>query len=119
LDFARNMGRDVLLHDLGGVYKIFLIVVSPEYMLSKAPLVFGSYYDTGKMEVVEHGKRYARAVFSGCTGFDRNLWDDMIGSCEGALMAAGAVEPFSRVLRGGGTVNPDEDPDAEMEMRWR
>jgi hypothetical protein len=119
-DFARHLGRTIVLQDLTGVYRIFLLVISPEYLFSKAPLVFNSYYDTGKLEVLETRKGFAQARFSGCRGFDRNIWQGLIGGCEGALIAAGGKDPVYEVLRGGGTTGEaGEDADAQVDFRWR
>jgi hypothetical protein len=115
LELAQAIGFESVKDDLSGIYRIFLLVVSPEFVLSKAPLLFNTYYDTGTMEVYESGRGHARARFSGCTGFDANLWADVTGSCRAALEAAGAREVTATIRAGGG----DGDDHLDLEARWR
>jgi hypothetical protein len=114
-ELARTIGLEATKDDLSGIYRIFLLVVSPEFVLSKAPLLFNTYYDTGTMAVSEAMRGRARAQFSGCTGFDRNLWLDLQGSCQAGLEAAGARDVVISLTAGGG----DGDATMEIEARWR
>src|SRR5512139_2590422 len=59
-DVLRNMGRASCDYGVTGVYKIFFKVGSPEFIISRATRVFSSYYDTGRIAVVE--TRPVRAV---------------------------------------------------------
>ncbi|MBI5478957.1 MAG: hypothetical protein HY906_08885 [Deltaproteobacteria bacterium] len=114
-DLARTIGFESVKDDLAGIYRIFLLVVSPEFVLSKAPLLFSTYYDTGTMAVSEAARGQARAQFTGCTGFDRNLWLDVQGSCQAGLEAAGARDVAINLIAGGA----DGDTSMELEARWR
>ena len=114
-DLARTMGFEATRDDLSGIYRIFLLVVSPEFVISKAPLLFNTYYDTGTMEVTEAARGRARARWADCLGFDRNLWLDIQGSCQAGLEAAGAHDVVIRLLSGGN----DGDLRMELEASWR
>lgn len=114
-ELARTIGLEATRDDLSGIYRIFLLVVSPEFVLNKAPLLFNTYYDTGTMTVSESSRGWARARWSGCTGFDRNVWQDVVGSCQAGLEAAGAKDVTMTVMTGGG----DGDAVMELESRWR
>jgi hypothetical protein len=114
-ELARAIGLEAVRDDLSGIYRIFLLVVSPEFVLGKAPLLFSTYYDTGTMTVTDPARGRARAQWHGCAGFDRNLWLDVEGSCQAGLEAAGARDVTFTVLAGGG----DGDTTMELEARWR
>jgi hypothetical protein len=114
-ELARTIGHEAVKDDLSGIYRIFLLVVSPEFVLSKAPLLFNTYYDTGTMAVSDTARGRARAKCTGCTGFDRNLWLDVQGSCQAGLEAAGARDVTINVVTGGA----DGDAAMEIEARWR
>ena len=114
-ELARTIGLEAVRDDLSGIYRIFLLVVSPEFVLGKAPLLFNTYYDTGTMAVGESSRGWARARWTGCTGFDRNLWLDVEGSCQAGLEAAGAKDVAIKVTSGGG----DGETAMELEARWR
>jgi hypothetical protein len=113
--FARDVGRVSTIHDLQGVYKVFLLFVSPQYFLSKAPLMFSSYYSVGRMMVVDPERGSVRARWEGCVGFDRNLWEDLLGVADGALTAAGAKGVGVELISGG----RDGDTGCEMRATWR
>jgi hypothetical protein len=114
-DLARTIGHEAVKDDLSGIYRIFLLVVSPEFVLGKAPLLFNTYYDTGVMTVTDTARGRARAQWAGCAGFDRNLWQDLVGSSQAGLEAAGAKDVVLNVPTGGG----DGDTAMELEARWR
>jgi hypothetical protein len=114
-ELARVIGLEAVKDDLSGIYRIFLLVVSPEFVLGKAPLLFNTYYDTGTMTVTNSARGRARAQWSGCAGFDRNVWLDLQGSCQAGLEAAGARDVVINLLAGGA----DGDTTMEIEARWR
>lgn len=98
-----------------GVYKLLLRVVSPQAVVTQASTIFGKYYETGTMQVDDARQGAARVHWSDCADFDRNVWQDVIGGCEGALAAAGATDIVMTVLRGAG----DGDTGAEVSAEWR
>ena len=52
-DLVRRMGRASADYGVKTVYKIFFKVGSPAFIIGRAARVFGSYYDTGKLTVVD------------------------------------------------------------------
>ena len=66
-DLVRRMGRASADYGVKTVYKIFFKVGSPEFIIGRAARVFGSYYDTGSLTVVE--TRSGRAVLD-LAGFE-------------------------------------------------
>ena len=114
LKLAHDKGFDGVTGDLSGIYKVFLMVVSPAYVIGRAARLFSKYYDTGSMEIVEAGSKAARARWRGCAGFDRNIWVDVRGGCEAALAAAGARNIQFTVVSGG----EDGNDHMEVEATW-
>jgi hypothetical protein len=114
-ELSRQLGYESVKDDLSGVYRIFILVVSPQFLLARAPRLFGNYYDTGAMHVLEAEPGRGRARWSGCAGFDHGLWQDVLGGCEAALVAAGAQDLTLTVTAGGG----DADHTMDIEGRWR
>jgi hypothetical protein len=114
LELAHDKGFAGVTADLSGIYRMFLAVVSPEFVIRRAAKLFSTYYDTGAMTVLASERGRARARWSECAGFDRNIWTDVFGGCEAALTAAGGRQVRVRVVSGGG----DADETAEVQATW-
>lgn len=84
------IGRESTKHDMTGIYRIFLRIVSPHYILSAGSRIFGTYYRPGTMRVLESRGGFSRVAFENCAGFDRHVWNDVLGGCEVSLELAGA-----------------------------
>lgn len=111
----RNLASANIRKDLTTVYRIFLAVAAPDYVLSRSARVYSTYFDTGAMEVEERRAGYARGRCAGCAGFDANLWAYLLGGSEAVLLAAGARDLKLTVLEGGG----DGDSSLRFEGSWR
>ena len=55
----REMGRASADYSLTTIYRIFFKIGSPQFTLARATRVFGSYYDTGRMEAIVNDKGHA------------------------------------------------------------
>jgi len=114
-ELAREVGRLAARHDMRGVHKQILAkLISPQALLAMSQRVFNTYYDTGRVETVESRRGYARIRCAGCTGWDENMWSEVVGSCESLLEIAGAKHVRSHTLLGGG----NGDDEMIMEARW-
>jgi hypothetical protein len=114
-DLARQIGYQSIRRDMRGTYKQwFARMLSPQIMLSLASRLFNTYYDTGRFEVAQAQRGYAHARFSGCVGWDANLWQDLLGSSMSLLEIAGAKEVRLRVKAGGQA----GDTGADFEAHW-
>ena len=56
-----------------------------------------------------------RAVYSGCVGFDRILWEDIIAGSAAVLEVCGAKDVQLTRVRGGG----DGDTELDIIAEWR
>jgi hypothetical protein len=113
-EFARTVGYENTLDDLKGVYRIFIKMLSPQFVISKSTFLFNTYYDTGKMTVTDAVAGSALAHWSGCTGFDHNLWQDILGGSQAGLVLSGARDIQLETLSGG----KDGDDFLEVRARW-
>jgi hypothetical protein len=114
IDLTRAIAKAGVQHDFRGVYRLVTLALSPQAIFRWAPKIVGMYYDTGRctIDVAEEG--YVRGRFQGFVGFDRNLWEDMIGGCTGVMELAGGRDMAPRVLSGG----RDGDTDMALEVKW-
>jgi hypothetical protein len=108
------MGAEMTKRDLTGIYRAFLRVVSPRYVLSAGSRIFSTYLRPGSMRVVETRSGFVRVAFEECLGFDRNVWQDVLGGCQATLEAAGAKAVRLRYEQGAG----DGDPSATAIAWW-
>lgn len=115
VELPRELGRRGVRRDLSAVYKQLLLkMVSPQALLGLSQRLFKNYFDTGAMHVRESRAGFVRAEWTGCEGWDENLWAELAGSCEVLLEMAGAKHVRLRVIGGGLT----GDSRCEMEARW-
>jgi hypothetical protein len=112
---AYTVGYDSTIADLqSGILRMVLKAVNPGFALTIASAVFNRYYELGKLHVDsrDHG---CAARFEGCVGFDRNVWQDVLGGCEGGATAAGARDVRLVQLSGG----REGDTSCSIELHWR
>jgi hypothetical protein len=115
LELPRAIGKRAVVYDFRGVHKQLVAkIVSPQMLLEMGQRVFHTYYDTGRLEVLEARKGYAKARVTGCVGWDANMWSELYGSCEAQLEIAGAQHVRLHVLSGG----TDADTASAFEARW-
>jgi hypothetical protein len=87
----RRIAKHTTLGQLHGVYKVFARVAGPEAILPRAGAIIGTYYSHAQIDVREVRRGFCSTAFHSCTGFTPPLWENICGSCEGALEASGAA----------------------------
>jgi hypothetical protein len=113
-DLARAVGAAAIRRDLTGVYRLAFKLLSPETVYSLSSKLFGNYYDTGKLTTRQMGRGHARAVYEGCDGFDRTMWEELAGSAVELLRLAGGKNPRVSIVRGG----QEGQSSCEMQVTW-
>lgn len=111
---ARAIGYEAAGADLRGVYRFLASLLSPETLLSMTPRVWKTYWDGGQTKYLELRKGMARGYTFGCKGFDRSIWESIIGGSIAILEIGGAKNVRMRVVAGGG----DGDDAMDCEARW-
>jgi hypothetical protein len=110
----REIGARCADNDLKGVYRVFTRLLSPTLIFSLTPRFFKSFYDTGTAEIVDSRGGFTHARWTGCTGFDANMWQEMVGSSQRVLELAGASNVRARIVSGG----QDGDDHMELTAHW-
>lgn len=111
---ARAIGYEAAGADFRGVYRLLASLLSPETLLSLAPRVWRTYWDGGQTKLLEARKGMSRGLTFGCHGFDRSIWESIIGGSIALLEIGGAKNVRMRVVAGGG----DGDDAMDCEARW-
>jgi hypothetical protein len=111
---AWQIGRESTRRDLAGVYRAFLRVLSPGFVLSISTRLFGQYYRPGVMRLEESRPGFGRVTFARCYGFSMDVWSDVFGGCEVTMEIAGAKGLRVRPESGG----RDGDTEATLVAWW-
>jgi hypothetical protein len=114
-ELSRALGRASTLADFTGIYRMLTFVLSPEFLIRRSPGLWNRYYDTGTFEVLVAKSGYVETSHRGCTGFDRLLWEDVIGGAMGILEVCGAKDLHVEVRAGG----YDGDDFLDATCTWR
>ena len=56
MGLTREMGKFSAEHGLKRIYRFFYKVGSPNFIISRAVKIWGSYYDAGRLEIVKNKK---------------------------------------------------------------
>lgn len=100
--WPRQIGRESTLEDLGsGFLQLLLKIISPESLIRHAGSVFNRYYERGTLRVESSQPGRAICYFQDCVGFDENLWQDVLGGLEGAMLACHVRNLRIHIAEGG------------------
>jgi hypothetical protein len=113
-ELSREVAKAGVQDDFRGVYRLVTLALSPQAIFRWAPKVVTLYYDTGQLVIDAAEKGMVKGRFLGFAGFDRNLWEDMIGGVSGVMELAGAKNMAPRIASGG----KEGDADMTLEVRW-
>lgn len=111
---VREIGHRAAYADMSSVYKGIYKLLSPEVVLALSARLFSNYYDTGSVKIVESREHFVRATWTGCVGFDRNLWLEVLASCETYLELSGAHDVRTLVHSGAGA----NDDHMDVRAQW-
>jgi hypothetical protein len=99
--FVRSLGRASVDHDVNTLYRAVFRLLRPHTLVAMGLKHFSRIYDTGSVAVTEQPDGSLRVRWNGCTGFDRNMWTEIVGSCERLGELAGAKSPRGTIQEGG------------------
>ena len=105
-----------MLEPLGNAYRYQSLMASSWYPIEWYRDAFGAFRRaTGKgLELARDiGRLAARHDMRG-VGWDENLWNELVGSCESLLTIAGGQHVRSRMVSGGG----NGDQEMITEAHW-
>lgn len=98
-DFAKEIGRVSLEREMRGIYRAMLRVLTIEFLVKRGAGLFAQYFQGATATAKITGEKVGEVTFSGCFGFDRNVWLDQEGSLERLLTLAGAKSAESRTTK--------------------
>lgn len=110
----KEVGAAAIHVDLKLVHKVVLRMLNPSTMMSLAPSLFTKYYNTGSLKTEKPSRNNARARYEGCEGFDRNMWQETLGSTHEVLTLTGVKHIRVRITSGGG----DGDSHCVTDVYW-
>lgn len=98
---VRQIGRRALEQDMNTVNRALLRLLSPDTALSAGSRIFKQFYSKGSLRVESIEKGYLRLHLTGCVGFDRNMYVEILGSTERLSELSGAKNTRGRIVGGG------------------
>ncbi len=85
IEGAKEVGRYSAELSLNGIYKIFVRISSPSFVLSRATSVFSTYYSPGEIKIVESSSSHAVLRFMDFEKQDSLILHRIAGWVEGTL----------------------------------
>jgi len=96
---ARESGRFSADYSLKGIYKIFVKLGSPEFMLRRAGTILPIYYTPSEMKVVECRKGGGMMQITKFPDMDRVLEIRIAGWMERAIEISGGKQPDIKITK--------------------
>jgi hypothetical protein len=96
---ARESGRFSADYSLKGIYKIFVKLGSPEFMLRRAGTILPIYYTPSEIKVVECHKGYGIMQITRFEGMDPVLETRIVGWMERAIEISGGKQANIKIAR--------------------
>ena len=110
-----ELGRQVLLSDLNALYRVFIRIASPHYILERAAKLWSTYTrNTGSLRVVEAGDKFAEVAYADIPDPSSAYWAFQQGTVIAALTATGAKDIKVIMVNGGNTQS-----FARLRASWR
>jgi hypothetical protein len=86
---AWEMGRFSAEMGLSGMYKVFVLIAKPTYIMGRASKVFSTYYQPIKLEIVSKSDKHVTLHMTNCAKPSDVLEWRIAGWCEKALEICG------------------------------
>jgi len=112
---ARESGRFSADYSLKGIYKIFVKLGSPEFMLRRAGAILPIYYTPSEMKVVECQKGRGIMQITKFPDMDRVLEIRIAGWMERAIEISGGKQPNIKITKS----LTAGDPLSEILATWK
>jgi len=96
---AKESGRFSADYSLKGIYKLFVKLGSPEFMLGRAGTIMGVYYTPSEMKVVESRKGQGIMQITRFPDMDQVLEIRIAGWMERALEISGGKQPSIKITK--------------------
>ncbi len=114
VDVVETLARTSAKAEFTGIHRVLLLFVSPQRLLRISRRVFDRYYTHGCVETIARGRTEADVRWSGCRGFDDNIWHDCFVAAAVAVELCGAKDVEWTITKGAGNAE-----DATVHYRWK
>jgi len=94
-----ELGRFVAEQGVKGGAKLFFMVMSPHFLISKASSIMSTYYSAGSIEIPEKGDKFTLVRISGFSDMDRVIEFNIGGWIERALEITGCKEVSVKITK--------------------
>src|SRR5205085_604830 len=113
-ELPRQLAREATRADFKGVFRFAASVVSARIMLGRLGMFWRMYWDGGDVKLISSDGNSAQIRCENCVGFNRDIWEDLLGSGEALLDLTGARDITAVITSGGGS----GDANAECRYTW-
>ncbi len=96
----RDTVRVATRENVSTIHRLLVRVFSRETLLKQGARVFSSFFEA-KAIATRESELVSRVEWSGCRGFDKNIWTAQAQTVEELVTMAGAKVKVARVLSGG------------------
>ncbi len=104
LDLLADIGREQMREDLGGIYKMFVRLASPQYVANRAAAIYTTYTrNAGAMSKTNEGDHFVDIRLEGVPRPTTVYYALRRGNSLGALEATGVKDARCEIIAGGGS----------------
>jgi len=110
-----ELARRAVLRDLNSLYRLFIKLASPTYVMDRAVRIWETYWrNNGTVRVEREGPAAALVHFEGVANATSLFWVMQCGSLRGILEATGVQGLEVRIAEG-----RDDPHNCKVRVRWR
>jgi hypothetical protein len=114
LDAVVDVGRRTLVADLGGIYKAFIRLMSPQFIIDRAAQLFESYNrNYGQLRAKATGRGSAEITFTNIPDTCDAYWSYQRGAILACVQMTGVKGGGLTIVEGGG-----ETGQCRMRVEW-
>ena len=115
-DYAvcRQIGRFEAEEAFGGLYKVFLELGNPHFVIKRAPLAWRTLNDAGDLEIEQTGDKYVKGKVTDYPDSDKGFCWNLLGYFERVLEMSGAKNVVIQEVK----CRCDGDSFCEYEIKW-
>lgn len=115
LQAIAHIGKEVVLGDLTTLYRMFIRVASPQYVIERAAKVWDIYSKNGGTQrVLDSGDTFVEVAYQDVPQTSPAYWAYLQGTIAAALTATGCKDIVVQILGGGGS-----ESFARMRATWK
>lgn len=112
---ARESGRFSADHSLKGIYKLFVKLGSPQFVVRQAASILATYYNPSEIKVVECQKGQAIVQITKFPDMNQLVETRIVGWMERGLEISGAEQPNIKITKS----LTAGDPLSEFHATWK